>query len=92
MVDSLVEEIGPTSVTGVNVYSGARWKLDHVDTVVLAMGYMPASGFFDDLRLRTDKPVFAIGDCVAPRTISDAVFDGHRLARALGHGGLEGPH
>jgi dimethylamine/trimethylamine dehydrogenase len=27
--------------------------------------------------------VFAIGDCVAPRLIADAIFDGHRLGREI---------
>jgi dimethylamine/trimethylamine dehydrogenase len=36
----------------------------------------------------TDDPgeiegVWRIGDCVAPRVIADAIFDGHRLAREI---------
>ena len=27
--------------------------------------------------------VFRIGDCVAPRLIAEAIFDGHRLAREI---------
>jgi dimethylamine/trimethylamine dehydrogenase len=27
--------------------------------------------------------LFAVGDCVAPRLIADAIFDGHRLAREI---------
>ena len=27
--------------------------------------------------------VYAIGDCVAPRVIADAILDGHRLAREI---------
>jgi len=33
------------------------------------------------------EAVYRIGDCVAPRMISEAVFDGHRLAREI-----DGPH
>lgn len=29
------------------------------------------------------EAVYAIGDAVAPRHISEAVFDGHRLAREI---------
>jgi dimethylamine/trimethylamine dehydrogenase len=29
------------------------------------------------------EQVHAIGDCVAPRLIADAIFDGHRLAREI---------
>jgi dimethylamine/trimethylamine dehydrogenase len=30
------------------------------------------------------EAVYRIGDCVAPRMISEAIFDGHRLAREIG--------
>lgn len=39
------------------------------------------------LRSAGIEAVFRIGDCVAPRMISEAVFDGHRLAREI-----DGPH
>ena len=29
------------------------------------------------------EAVFAAGDCVAPRLIADAIFDGHRLGREI---------
>ena len=29
------------------------------------------------------EAVYRIGDCVAPRMISEAIFDGHRLAREI---------
>jgi dimethylamine/trimethylamine dehydrogenase len=35
------------------------------------------------LRLEGIEAVYRIGDCVAPRLIAEAIFDGHRLAREL---------
>jgi hypothetical protein len=29
------------------------------------------------------EALYRIGDCVAPRMISEAIFDGHRLAREI---------
>ena len=29
------------------------------------------------------EAVYRIGDCVAPRLIADAIFDGHRLGREI---------
>ncbi len=29
------------------------------------------------------EAVFRVGDCVAPRILADAIFDGHRLAREI---------
>jgi dimethylamine/trimethylamine dehydrogenase len=38
---------------------------------------------FDALKKEGITGVFRIGDCVAPRLIADAVFDGHRIAREI---------
>jgi dimethylamine/trimethylamine dehydrogenase len=35
------------------------------------------------LRSEGIEAVYRIGDCVAPRLIAEAIFDGHRLAREL---------
>jgi dimethylamine/trimethylamine dehydrogenase len=35
------------------------------------------------LRAEGIEAVYRIGDCVAPRLISEAIFDGHRLAREI---------
>ena len=35
------------------------------------------------LRSKGIEAVYRIGDCVAPRMISEAIFDGHRLAREI---------
>jgi dimethylamine/trimethylamine dehydrogenase len=37
----------------------------------------------DALREAGIEAVYRIGDCVAPRMISEAIFDGHRLAREI---------
>ena len=37
----------------------------------------------EPLEVEADEGVFRIGDCVAPRLIAEAIFDGHRLAREI---------
>jgi dimethylamine/trimethylamine dehydrogenase len=37
----------------------------------------------DTLRAEGVDALYRIGDCVAPRLIADAIFDGHRLAREI---------
>ena len=58
------------------------------DSVVLVTGRTANSGLYKDLRTRKDEwekngvqAVYQAGDCYAPRFISEAVFDGHRIAR-----------
>jgi dimethylamine/trimethylamine dehydrogenase len=62
-------------------------KLD-CDSLVLVTTRVPNSKLYDGLRARRDawpdcaiEDVYRIGDCHAPRHITNAIFDGHRLAR-----------
>ncbi len=54
------------------------------DTVVLAGGQKPDRKLFDELMQVSELEVYAIGDCVEPRTIFDAIHEGHWVGRALG--------
>jgi dimethylamine/trimethylamine dehydrogenase len=45
--------------------------------------FLELSGAEDRLRAEGIEAAYRIGDCVAPRLIADAVFEGHRLAREI---------
>jgi dimethylamine/trimethylamine dehydrogenase len=58
------------------------------DAVILVTSRVPIQDLFVELKRRRSEwaahdlqAVYRVGDCQAPRQISDAVFDGHRLAR-----------
>jgi dimethylamine/trimethylamine dehydrogenase len=60
------------------------------DAVVLATHRRADDGLYREVeadreRLRDAgiEAVYRIGDCVVPRMVADAIFDGHRLAREL---------
>jgi 2-enoate reductase len=53
-----------------------------VDTVVLALGLRPETRLLDELS-QTGRKVVAIGDCVAPRKILEAIWEGYRRARIV---------
>jgi 2,4-dienoyl-CoA reductase (NADPH2) len=50
--------------------------------VVVQTGRMPVAGLFEILRW-TGMELHMIGDCVTPRRMSHAVFEGYRLACSL---------
>lgn len=59
-----------------------------VDAVILVTSREPIQELFMELKRRRDEwesndvqAVYRVGDCHAPRQISNAIFDGHRLAR-----------
>ncbi|GHU07633.1 NADH:flavin oxidoreductase [Betaproteobacteria bacterium] len=59
-----------------------------VDAVILVTSREPVQALYQELKRRKDEwekngiqAIYRIGDCHTPRQISNATFDGHRLAR-----------
>jgi 2,4-dienoyl-CoA reductase-like NADH-dependent reductase (Old Yellow Enzyme family)/thioredoxin reductase len=52
------------------------------DTVVLARGYTPSRALYEALKGQVPE-LYAIGDCVRPRTVKDAVHEGAYIARQI---------
>jgi len=80
-VDTLVQEIQPGRVKMVNQYSNRERRVE-VDTVVMACGGQVEDGVFRALEGRLPD-VRAVGDCVAPRRLHDAILMATRAARAI---------
>jgi dimethylamine/trimethylamine dehydrogenase len=85
----LLARIARDGLYGQNVWSPQplRWE---ADAVVLVTQREPLDALYHELRadparLRREgiEAVYRIGDCLAPRTIAENVFDGHRLAREI---------
>ncbi|MEP6640904.1 MAG: FAD-dependent oxidoreductase [Gaiellales bacterium] len=83
-----VVEIDPEGVTARDEF-GAEFRLA-ADGVVLVTQRLSDDALYralqaDPAAIEREgvEGVHAIGDCVAPRLIADAIFDGHRLAREI---------
>jgi dimethylamine/trimethylamine dehydrogenase len=81
-------EVSPGRVAGEDEFE-EPWSLD-TDAVVLVTQqvsddalYRELVGDREALTAAGIDAVYRIGDCVAPRMISEAIFDGHRLAREI---------
>ena len=82
--------IEPGRVLGSDVWAEenkAEWE---ADSVVLVTKREPRNDLYNGLIARSDEfenagieALYRVGDCVAPRLIADAIFDGHRLAREI---------
>jgi dimethylamine/trimethylamine dehydrogenase len=75
-------------LTGADEY-GAPLELE-VDAVVLVTQRLSSEQLYLELVAEPDaltengiEAVYRVGDCVAPRIVADAIFDGHRLAREI---------
>ena len=74
-----------TEVRGRTIFflrGGMLHHMDGVDSLVIAIGSAPQDGLTDVLRA-AGIPVFAVGDCVKPRRISDAIREGFEIAFTL---------
>ena len=71
-----------STVVVANVYTGAARRIEGVDTVVLSMGSRSTDGLYRELKGRVAE-LYAVGDCVAPRGVHQAILDATRAARQL---------
>jgi len=65
-----------------DVSTGALERLDGIDAIVAAAGGVADDGLANALRGRV-ADLRMVGDCVAPRTALEAIFEGHAVGRAL---------
>jgi 2,4-dienoyl-CoA reductase-like NADH-dependent reductase (Old Yellow Enzyme family)/thioredoxin reductase len=82
MPDHFVASIDGTKVDLINVYVPERTTTVQADWLVMNTGRQSENALYHGLRER-GASVEMIGDAVAPRATYDAVFEGHRAARAL---------
>lgn len=77
-----VKEIQGNTVVLFDIFTQEERKLEGIDTVVLSMINKANSDLHRQLKGKV-KELYAVGDCVAPRRVIDAVYEGHRVARLL---------
>jgi dimethylamine/trimethylamine dehydrogenase len=85
---AVVESVSPGSVLGRGEF-GDPLELE-ADAVVLVTQRLSVDALYHELRddeagVRAAgiEGVYRVGDCVAPRVLADAIFDGHRLGREI---------
>ena len=59
-----------------------RTHTREADTVVTALGLKPRRKLLDDLKGQVPE-VYSIGDCVEPRKVINAIWEGFRTARLI---------
>ena len=85
LVDRLnhwAKSIDEDTVTVFNLYTGAETVLEGVDTVVLATGPKADDALYHELK-GTVTNLHRIGDCVAPRKLDHAIYEGYLAGREL---------
>jgi mycofactocin system FadH/OYE family oxidoreductase 2 len=80
--NSVITEIGDRSVALLNVLTGEIETLDGIDAVIVAGHYKANDALYKELKSVIGE-VHAIGDCVAPRRIEMAIYEGENIGRSL---------
>jgi dimethylamine/trimethylamine dehydrogenase len=85
---TILTGIEPGRVTATDEF-GEALELE-ADAVVLVTQRLSDDALYLELKAGEDtlaaegiEALYRIGDCIAPRLISEAIFDGHRLAREI---------
>jgi mycofactocin system FadH/OYE family oxidoreductase 2 len=80
--DMRVQEINGTTLKAVNIYSNEVSVFKGYDTIVVVMANRPNQALYLGLKGKI-KELYRIGDCVAPRKIDMAIWEGNRIGRML---------
>lgn len=91
-----VRAIADDKVTLLNVFTDADVEMAPFDSYVIAAGHVADDALYKALQERHPN-VHAVGDCVAPRPLEAALYEGMRVGRGrtgddayIEHGDLEG--
>jgi mycofactocin system FadH/OYE family oxidoreductase 2 len=80
--DFAVLEIRGTEVHGLNVYTNEGKVFSGFDTVVAAMGNEVNDSLYYALKGRVEE-LYRAGDCVAPRKVDMAIFEGYVVGKRV---------
>jgi mycofactocin system FadH/OYE family oxidoreductase 2 len=75
-------ERGAKTVKGFNVYSNVWQEWSGYDSIVLAMGQQVDDDLYMILKGKVAE-LYRIGDCVAPRRVDMAIWEGHKVGREI---------
>ena len=63
---------------------GKREEIEGVDMVVLSLGAVSNNKLADDLNFEsTLSEIYTVGDCVIPRKITEAIYEGSLVGRKI---------
>ncbi len=79
-----VRRIEPDRVIAFNTLAGWDFPIEPLDSVVLALPAQPDNTLYRALQ-PLDRPwdLHLVGDCLSPRHVDSAIYEGQRVARAL---------
>ena len=81
--DSYLRKVTADSVTYYNIYSNEETTVDSEQTYFVSWPKSEDELLREFSKSAAQTQVYSIGDCVSPRSVEEAVFEGHKLAREI---------
>ena len=82
ITDVEIHEIRGSRVTARNLYTNSAIVFEDYDAVVLDMGNRAEDDLYRQLKGRVKK-LYRVGDCVAPRDMGMAIYEGRKVGEGL---------
>lgn len=81
----VLKEVGENSVTLVNVWNNEESQLKDVDSIIMATGFRADERLYNSLGKESEETyaVYRIGDCLAPRRVDNAIWEGEQVGRTI---------
>ncbi|MCX7698720.1 MAG: mycofactocin system FadH/OYE family oxidoreductase 2 [Candidatus Goldbacteria bacterium] len=80
--DIAIIEIKDKVVYGINVYTNEQLIFSDFDTIVMAMGNEVEDKLYFSLKNKVEE-IYRVGDCVAPRKVDMAIYEGYMVGRKI---------
>jgi mycofactocin system FadH/OYE family oxidoreductase 2 len=77
-----VDEIKEKQVYARNIHTGESLVYEGYDTIVIDVPHIPNDTLYHQLK-GCVKELYIIGDCVAPRSVEMAIFEGRKIGESL---------
>lgn len=81
-LNTVVNKISEGGLEGEDSLTGRAVQIDGIDAVVLSIGADVNDALYQRL-LGQSYELFRVGDCVAPRGVEHAIYEGHKVGRSL---------
>lgn len=65
-----------------NTFTSQEGRIEGVDTVVHAVGSIANDHLYRSLKVKFEE-IYAVGDCVTPREVMHAIYEGSKVGREL---------
>jgi mycofactocin system FadH/OYE family oxidoreductase 2 len=80
--DVIIDEIEGNVVKAREIYTNTSIRFENYNTIILDMGNVAEDGLYKQLKGQIQE-LHRIGDCVAPRGIDMAIFEGRKVGEKL---------